>query len=280
MRAWLENLRKWIDGDEEITEEGQPSPRSKWDDFLVSIAREVEACMKQEMFTPPGGPTYIPREYMIFLNPEDDAQWQGEKREGLERGLRHVLEERARELAGDNQFQTRTLALELRVDAALERGRFRVQHTWDSETEKTMVKPRKRAATPVASEAADEEATVVRPRKGGEPLFSVSARRIGEEGAAQTTAFYKDEISIGRGSRQVAVDLKLEGDMEVSRKHATLSRREGGFTMTCHGANPISVEGSREIPPGESREVHPGEKIVVCSYELVIEQPSVESNNT
>ncbi|MEW6209995.1 MAG: FhaA domain-containing protein [Acidobacteriota bacterium] len=273
-RKWIEGLRKWIDGEEEIEGE-QTLTRSKWDDFLVSIAREVEACMQQEMFTPPGGPTYIPREYMIFLNPEDDAQWQGEKREGLERGLRHVLEERARELAGDNQFQTRTLALELRVDAALERGRFRVQHTWDSEAEKTMVKPRRRAEKP--KEETDDEATVVRPRKGsdkaGEPLFSITARRLGQEGASETTAFYKDEISIGRGSRQVAVDLKLEGDMEVSRKHATLTRREGGFRIECHGANPVVIDGSREIPAGESAEVRPGEKIVLCSYELVIEQP-------
>lgn len=273
-RGWIEGLRKWIDGEEELDEQGQPSPRSKWDDFLVSVAREVEACMQQEMFTPPGGPTYIPREYMIFLNPEDDALWQGEKREGLERGLRHVLEERARELAGDNQFQTSTLTLELRVDAALERGRFRVQHTWDSETEKTMVKPRKRAVTPAASEETDDEATIVRPRKGGEPLFSISARRTGQEGAAEVISFYKDEISIGRGSRQVAVDLKLDADMEVSRKHATLTRRDATFTIACHGANPVVIEGSREIPAGESAEVHPGEKIVVCSYELVIEQPS------
>jgi hypothetical protein len=268
-RKWIEGLRKWIDGEEEI--EDEPQPRSKWDDFLVSIAREVEACMRQEMFTPPGGPTYIPREYMIFLNPEDDAQWQGEKREGLERGLRHVLEERARELAGDNQFQTRTLALELRVDAALERGRFRVQHTWDSETEKTMVKPRKRAERP--TQETDDEATIVRPRKASEPLFSISFRRAGQEGAAETIAFYKDEISIGRGSRQVAVDLKLEGDLEVSRKHATITHREGAFRIECHGANPVLIEASREVPAGESAEVRPGEKIAVCSYELVIEQP-------
>jgi predicted component of type VI protein secretion system len=74
--------------------------------------------------------------------------------------------------------------------------------------------------------------------------------------------------------------LKLEGDMEVSRKHATLARREGAFTVTCHGANPVVIEGSREIPAGESREVKPGEKIVICSYELVIEQPTVESSHT
>jgi hypothetical protein len=120
MRAWIENLRKWIDGEESLDEKGEPQPRSKWDDFLVAVAREIEASMKREMFTPPGGPTYVPREYVVFLSPADDAEWQGEKREGLERGLHHVLSERAKELAGDNHFQTRTLIVDLRVDPGLE----------------------------------------------------------------------------------------------------------------------------------------------------------------
>jgi hypothetical protein len=269
--GWLESVRKWIDGEEDIDEQGQARPRSKWDDFLVSIAREVETCMQREMFTPPGGPTYIPREYLIFLNPEDDIEWQGEKREGLERGLHHVLAERARELAGDNEFQTRTLALELRVDAALERGRFRVQHTWDAETEKTLVKPRRQKEA-AAAPPADDEATLVRPRKSAEPLFSISVRRADQEGDAETHQFYKDQIHIGRGSRQVAVDLRLEGDMEVSRRHATLTRvNEGVFTIACHGANPVLLGDGREVPAGESAEVAPGQKIVLCSYELVIQ---------
>jgi hypothetical protein len=92
LHNWLESLRKWIDGEEDLDEQGQPRARSKWDDFLVSIAREVEETMQRERFTPPGGPTYVPREYVVFLNPEDDSEWQGEKREGLERGLHHVLE--------------------------------------------------------------------------------------------------------------------------------------------------------------------------------------------
>src|SRR5262249_32936117 len=119
--------------------------RSRWDDFLVAVAREIESCMQREMFTPPGGPTYVPREYIVFLHTDDDAEWQGEKRGGLERGPRHVLTERATDLAGSNEFQTRTLAIELRIDPGLEKGRFRVQHVWDTEAQKTMVKPRKRA---------------------------------------------------------------------------------------------------------------------------------------
>jgi hypothetical protein len=275
---WFESLRKWIDGEEDLDEQGKPRARSKWDDFLVAIAREVEATMQREMFTPPGGPTYVPREYVVFLHPDDDSEWQGEKREGLERGLHYVLTERAKELVGEKQFQTKSVVLELRVDSGLEKGRFRVQHVWDTEAQKTMVKPRKRAAqaAPAPSplgEPSEDEATIVRPRKSGEPAFSMQVRRriaAEESSAIAIQPFFKDDVTIGRGARQVPVDLRLEGDLEVSRKHATISKRaDGEFRITCHGANPILV-GDREIAADETAEVRPGDKISICSYEIVI----------
>src|ERR1041385_5050518 len=102
----FEGFRRWLDGEEAVDENGKPKPRSKWEDYMVAIAREIGAVMEREMFTPPGGPTYIPREYVVFMSSEDDADWQGEKRDGLERGLQHVLAQRARELAGNTEFQT------------------------------------------------------------------------------------------------------------------------------------------------------------------------------
>ena len=282
MRAWMENLRKWIDGEDDLDEKGEPRPRSKWDDFLVAVAREIEASMQREMFTPPGGPTYVPREYIVFMSPADDSEWQGEKREGLERGLHHVLSERARELAGDNDFQTRTLTVDLRVDPGLEAGRFRVQHVWDTEAQKTMVRPRRAVETATAEAAAapekiDDEATIVRPRKPAEPLvplFSVRVHRKVEGGDAATVdvrPFFKDEISIGRGSRLVDVDLKLEGDLEVSRQHAALAKQGDSYTVTCKGANPIVINDSTEISAGASAPLKPGDKITVCSYELTLQ---------
>ena len=282
--GWFENLRKWIDGEEDLDEQGQPRPRSKWEDFLVAIAREVEQTMQREMFTPPGGPTYIPREYIVFLSAADDADWQGEKREGLERGLYHVLSERAKELVGTAEFQTKTFTVELRVDAALEASHFRVQHVWDTRAEKTMVKPRRRDAEPAPGTTdrsgyttvatRDDEATIVRPRKPKDPVFSISVRRNvpgGETSPPDIRPFYKDEITIGRGSRRISVDLKLEGDLEVSRKHATLTRNgDGAFTLTCHGANSIVLDAGNEVPAGESTPLKSGDKIAICTYELTI----------
>ncbi|MCA1557832.1 MAG: hypothetical protein LC731_04745, partial [Acidobacteria bacterium] len=79
----LESIRKWIDGEGAIdpleAADEQSRPRRVWEEFLVKVAREVEAVMQREMFTPPGGPTYIPREYIVYLSNDDDKDWQGEK---------------------------------------------------------------------------------------------------------------------------------------------------------------------------------------------------------
>src|SRR6202008_126377 len=143
----IESIRKWIDGEtgEDLLEaaDEHAKPRRVWEEFLVKIAREVEAAMQREMFTPPGGPTYIPREYIVYLSAEDDKDWQGDKRRGLEQGRFHVLAERARELSGSTQLAVKSFAVELRVDGTLNKGEFRVQPVWDeTESGHTMVTPR------------------------------------------------------------------------------------------------------------------------------------------
>jgi len=286
----IESIRRWIDGEttDDILEEAEDhaKPRRVWEEFLVKIAREVEACMQREMFTPPGGPTYIPREYIVYLSNDDDRDWQGDKRRGLEQGLFHVLSERARELAGSVQLQTKSFAIELRVDGTLNKGEFRVQPVWDeTEAGHTMVTVRPATtmtgATPAAVTAeaaapdlddtgadnAEAEVTVVRPRVVD--LYSIELWR---EGVRQTVVkITKPEITIGRGSRTIAVDLPLKGDPEISRVHATLMfDDQGRYWLTAKGRNPTLISG-REIPRDQRTIVQPDEKIGVCSYTLRIQ---------
>ena len=286
----IESIRRWIDGEttDDLLEEADEHarPRRVWEEFLVKIAREVEACMQREMFTPPGGPTYIPREYIVYLSNDDDKEWQGDKRRGLEQGLFHVLSERARELAASAQLQAKSFAIELRVDGTLAKGEFRVQPVWDeTEAGHTMVTVRPATAAtgtaPAASTAAVEgegdtatpgefdggDVTVVRPRVVD--LYSIELWR---EGVRQSVVkITKAEITIGRGSRSVAVDLPLKGDPEISRVHATLTfDDQGRFWLTSKGRNPTLVSG-REIPREERTIIQPDEKIGVCSYTLRIQ---------
>lgn len=280
LKNLITDFRKWLDGEDAASLAPEAAPaRREWEEFLVSVAREVEAAMQREMFTPPGGPTYIPREYLVFLSKEDDAQWQGDKREGLQRGLFHVLSERAKELIGDKEVQTKTVAIELRVDGTLEKGQFRVQPVWDSSSPKTEVKPRKKPPpmAPVAPEADEEtitapnydgEATVVRPRA---PLFWVQMTR--PDGTTDTLPIHTAKISIGRGSKDMRVDVRLEGDLEISRKQATAEKLDDGrFAILCEGRNSIEI-GTREVPQGDRAEFSAGETVQIGNYRLKFMTP-------
>ena len=280
----IESIRKWIDGEtgEDLLEaaDEHAKPRRIWEEFLVKIAREVESAMQSEMFTPPGGPTYIPREYIVYLSADDDKDWQGDKRRGLEQGLFHVLSERARELSGSTQLAVKSFAVELRVDGTLNKGEFRVQAVWDeTESGHTMVTPKVDASRlsanfnpnetirEFASDTGESEQTVVRAKSV--PLYAVEVWRDGVREAV--VPVLKNEITIGRGSRSVSVDLPIKGDPEVSRVHAVLSRdNEGRFWLVAKGRNATLVNG-RELVRDEASEVFSDQKISICNFTIRIQ---------
>ena len=287
----IESIRRWIDGevsDDPLAEVGEQSrPRRVWEEFLVKVAREVEAVMQREMFTPPGGTTFIPPEYVVYLSSDDDKEWQGEKRRGLEQGLYHVLSERARELSGQTQLATKSFAVELRVDGTLEKGQFRVQPVWETNEAggHTMVTPRPSELTPGAiipqvppssdSETQDGgdtgqlESEVTKVAARPQELYSVE---VWKGGVRQSVApVFKNEITIGRGSKSVTVDIPIKGDPEVSRSHATLELDNSGrYWFTPTGRNPTFV-GGREVTREQRVEVKPDDKIEIASFTLRIQ---------
>jgi hypothetical protein len=116
-------------------------------------------------------------------------------------------------------------------------------------------------------ETTEGEATVVRPRVT--ELFNVE---VWYKGVRQSVVpITKQEISIGRGSRSVTVDLPLKGDPEVSRVHAVLSMSdEGQYFITPKGRNPTLVNG-QESPRDAATQVAPDEKIDICAFSLRIQ---------
>ena len=285
----IDSIRKWIDGagpEDPLADVDEGArPRRVWEEFLVKVAREVEAVMQREMFTPPGGPTYIPPEYVVYLSNDDDREWQGEKRRGLEQGLYYVLSERARELSGATQLATKSFAVELRVDGTLEKGQFRVQPVWDTvESGSTMVtsRPQELAQTGggmIAEEDGNRdgdeedmtEGEVTRVSVRPAELFKVEIWRNNVRQSVVPVS--KPEITIGRGSKSVSVDFPIKGDPEVSRLHAVITRDpDGKFWLTARGRN-STVVGGREAPRDERIEISPDEKIEIASYVLRV-QPS------
>jgi hypothetical protein len=218
----------------------------------------------------------------VYLSSDDDKDWQGDKRRGLEQGLFHVLSERARELSGSTQLATKSFAVELRVDGTLNKGEFRVQPVWnETEAGHTMVTPRldpiKATAASVpnfndtiretSESVAENEQTIVRPR-----VLELYAVEIWRDGVRESVVpISKSEITIGRGSRTISVDLPLKGDPEISRVHAHLIREaDGRFWLVPKGRNPTLVAG-RELPREERTQISPDEKIGICNFVLRIQ---------
>lgn len=280
----IDSIRRWIDGevsDDPLAEvDAAARPRRVWEEFIVKVAREVESVMQREMFTPPGGHTRIPPAYFVYLSNDDDKEWQGEKRRGLEEGLHYVLSERARELSTHTQLAVKQIEVELRVDGTLDKGEFRVQPVWESHEQgggHTMVTARPAeaattgaAAQPAAPAGAEEtESDVTRVTARPSVLYSVEVWRDGQRQTVEP--ILKQEITIGRGSKSVTVDLAIKGDPEVSRSHATLELdNTGRYWFTPKGRNPTFV-GGREVPREERVEVLPDQKIDIASFTLRIQ---------
>lgn len=306
----LDKVRHWIDGEsaelvlEEAARDAQVKPRSPAEEFIVKIAKAVEEVMQREIVPLPQGTTIIPTEYTIFLSEEDDKEWQGAKRRGLEQGLYHILAERAKEIVGKRKLETQSFAVELRVDGTLEKGAVRVSHSWDdSSSNKTSVLARPKEepkpsnakiisspnfvanqsfsqahqtaqqldvpqyAPPVGSDDA-EEMTHVQQRQAQE-LYRLE---IWRDGVRQSVVpVFQNQISIGRGSKSKPVDVALAGDPEISRRHLSLIfDGRGNFSVVNEGRNPAMIN-NRELGVGQTVAVSPGVPIAVCSYLLRIQ---------
>ncbi|MEO6587955.1 MAG: FhaA domain-containing protein, partial [Pyrinomonadaceae bacterium] len=184
----LEKVRKWIDGDsaelvlEQAARDAQVKPRSIAEEFIVKIARAVEQVMQNEMVPLPQGTTIIPSEYIIFLSNEDDKEWQGAKRRGLEQGLYHILAERAKEIAGKKKLETKSFVVELRVDGTLEKSEINVQHSWeDSSGNKTGVLARPKSMPQQLPQTPAAQFTASPTKFSTDPHFNTQAQQLNNQ---------------------------------------------------------------------------------------------------
>ncbi|MGI8786607.1 MAG: FhaA domain-containing protein [Pyrinomonadaceae bacterium] len=310
----LDKVRRWIDGEsaelvlEEAARDAQIKPRSQAEEFIVKIARAVEEVMQREIVPLPQGTTIIPTEYTIFLSDEDDKEWQGVKRKGLEQGLYHILAERAKEISGKKKLETQSFAVELRVDGTLGKGDVRVQHSWeDSSSNKTGIlarpkampkpqtqsQPQNNPLPPTPNFVQTQQSAAYQPpptvqqtnvsptqNDSSEELTHVQKRQMPElyrlevwrGGIRQNVVpVYQNEISIGRGSKSKPVDIALTGDPEISRRHLSLQYDgNGNFALINEGRNPAMIN-NHELAIGQRISVSPGVPIAVCSYLLRIQ---------
>ncbi|HEX8265843.1 MAG TPA: FhaA domain-containing protein [Pyrinomonadaceae bacterium] len=122
------------------------------------------------------------------------------------------------------------------------------------------------AKTASLSGGLDTEATQVKKRE----LYRLEIWRDNRQ--QSVVPVFQPQISIGRKSQKIASDIQLDGDPEISRPHAIITRDSTGkFWVTHKGKNPTLVSG-REVPAGQPTPVTPQDAISICSYILRIQQ--------
>lgn len=313
----LDKVRRWIDGEtselvlEQAARDAQIKPRSKAEEFIVKIAREVEGVMQSEMVPLPQGTAIIPSEYTIFLSGDDDKEWQGAKRRGLEQGLYHILAERAKEIAGKKKLETRSFVIELRIDGTLDKGEVRVQPGWEGpEANKTGVLSRPKnlpdlpsvqrppalptdpviktptarqpqfqvpAAQPASGSPIQQAIPI--PPEDGEEMTHVNSRlpelyklEIWRGGVRQNVVpIFQREIVVGRGSKSKPVDIPLAGDVEISRRHLTIVTDGMGNFWAVNEGKNPAAINNYELPAGQRIALTAGVPLSVCSYMLRIQ---------
>jgi len=278
LRDKARKVRDWLDGVE------QPPP-SQADQFIVAIAREIGQVMQKEKFTPPGEPTYIPRDYIVFLSKKDYDDWRGQKREGLKRGLLNALSAQASELVGQQQFQTPSIAIALRVDGTLDAGKFYVRPIWDPNAEKTVESKQPKSSPNASPLDEDTELNTLMRR------FTLRIEKRDRTGRVLTTEerpVRSWKINIGRktGRKKVGeFDLLLPDDLpddrEVSRDQATLTRNEDhSYTLECRGKSPIWLANGSTLSEGESAVIKAGDTFRIVSYHITILSDSPDKEHT
>lgn len=270
---WLKRIKDMISSlDEDYEQMESASPPQRWNELFDRIAREIERVMRMEMFQPPGEPIYIPSEYLVFMSMADHDRLQGAKRQGFVRGLGNRAAESARQLAGTARLHTDRFWVELRVDSGLAEGQFYVKPSWDVEPEPTVVQlaPPRQQRTPPAAESDDELTTIRR-----QPRFYIEVQR---HGVPQPTVYpvYQAEARVGRGSKDIPVDVPLPEDREISRLHMIVKQTPRGYEVTMKGQNPISIAGI-ELERDQTRSLQPNEPVHVGIYTICIKTDLVAS---
>lgn len=265
VKGFLTRLDENYDADELSDSRGG----SRWNRLLDRIAVEIEQVMQAELLQPPGEPAYIPLEYLIFLSPNDERELRGDRRVGFLRGLRNATAEAAKRLVG-GRAQTEKVFVQIRSDGSLSPDQFCVKALWEVEHDSTQVaSPRLRGPGGVRRAADDEETQVpsrYRPSGGSSPWVIVVDQ--GEGSASKEHPLLAPQLTIGRGGKQIRVDLPLLDDLEISRHHLSVHVVAGDSVwIEVVGRNPVRI-GDLEIASGENQPWLDGEMLRIGKYRL------------
>jgi hypothetical protein len=249
----LESLRHFIDVEDQpedladrLAFETVSSIRqSRAERSLQRIAMAIDALLAEEIIRTPSGKAYVPEKFVVFLNPSDDRDWQGRKREFVQQELSQMILEEAKKRAGSSELITQNIDIELRVDGTLENHLVRVQAVLENDRELTVVADNEKTFV-VADQREPREPTVFDETPAAEPLYVIEIWQDGKFNLA--VPIYKRHAVIGRGTTQMPADVPLR-ESAISRRQAVIDYDENGkFWITHIGANATLAGGEPLIP--------------------------------
>ena len=217
----------------------------------VELARKLAKEM-QEHQTVSISRVYVPNQYVVFLSPQDRAQFEGYE-SALTKELSDYLLEHGR---NEGLALVTRPTVTFRTDERLRVGEFGIQAKLVKPPEDESAEPEQGHFGHTMVYAPDREARrLVAPDSSGRALLvGAGARRM----------LSGRKLVLGR-SRDA--DIVLD-DPNISRRHAELRSDDGRWTIADLGStNGVKVNGRRV----ERAELEPGDDIVLGTTELTFE---------
>src|SRR4051812_48213727 len=199
--------------------------------------------------------TYVPNQYVVWLSPDDQTQFQGYE-DGLKKELSDYLLEHAR--SEGLALLTRP-SVDFQTDERLRLGEFGIQAMLvrppEDERPELQPEPAEFGHTMVYSVDREERRLEPPVREGGRALLVGDGKRLALSG---------NRVLIGR-SRDCDVTLD---DPNVSRRHAEVRREGGSWVVADLGStNGVKINGHRVA----EHPLAPGDEITLGLARLTFE---------
>lgn len=276
-------IRCWIDCEPYLDEIRRG--KSEGDKFSEKIIREIKNVMRSEKFSYETGKVLLPTNYIVLISEADDAEWVGIKREGLRKKLLTRVGNEIRPVLSQATLMPHNYNISIKESKELQRGEIKIIPQWEEKeptvqicvngnyySQKPEIKRHRQDRTAdfqtiFTENSVDEEITVF--NSNSKKIFCIEVWRYGV--CQNVIPVYRSEITVGRGSPSIVVDVPLHGDAGISRLHAKLQQHENGqYTLSVSGKKPIIAANGQTVHAGHSIPIFTGEPVQIGSYTLCI----------
>ncbi len=272
-RENLEKLRVWIDGEQnsDISENviKAHDNKSASELFLQKLLISIEGLLKQEITRIPNtNKTYIPEKFLVFLSAETDKTLRDDKRKFFEQSLSALILERAKEMAGSLELTSKTIAVEILVNAVLEDDEIEVKVSSDNETVKSKTIEFVQSAEKVKiNETIEDVGTIDDFDTFIGILFRVEIWQTGKK--INDIPIIQRKNTIGRDDAEKIANLRLPTEnRKISRTHAEIVLDETGEVwITALHKNPTIVSG-KAVRNGEKAKLDADGEIQIYDFTL------------